>query len=56
MDYIKVQLSEAQDMLAALEGGHIHIGGPFEGRTEAKIADLKRQIATYERIIEAEGR
>jgi len=39
-------------MLHALQSGHLHIGGPFDGRTEAKIADLRRQIAQYQSILD----
>ena len=42
---IKDKVAEANEFLKALEGGDLHIGAPFEGRTEAKIHDLKRQIA-----------
>jgi hypothetical protein len=46
------RLAEAQKFLTALESGALHIGLPQEGRTEAKIFDLKRQIAMYGAIIE----
>ena len=52
MDVNEAKLKEAQDFLAGLESGHLQIGHPSEGRTEAKIADLKREIAMYERLIE----
>jgi len=52
---IEAELAEAQEFLRGLESGNLHIGQPFEGRTEAKIADLKRQIATYEAILEKQG-
>lgn len=51
-DDIEAKLAEAQEWLRSLEAGNLHIGGPFEGRTEAKIFDLKRQIAEYESILE----
>jgi len=49
---IQAKLEEAQDFLRALESGNLHIGAPHEGRTEAKMHDLKRQIAMYESILE----
>jgi hypothetical protein len=48
----KEKLAEAQDFLKALEGGNLHIGAPFEERTEAKAQDLRRQITMYRAIIE----
>ena len=41
----EIKLAEARQMLEALESGNLHVGSPFEGRTEAKIADLRRKIA-----------
>jgi len=49
---INAKLAEAQEFLKALEGGNLHIGTPHEGRTEAKIYDLKRQIAMYQSILD----
>jgi hypothetical protein len=49
---IKAKLAEAQEWLAALEKGDMHIGAPFEGRTEAKIHELRRQIDMYESMLE----
>jgi hypothetical protein len=51
-DWIKAKVAELQEMLGALQSGHLHIGEPFEGRTEAKIADLRRQIAQYQSILD----
>jgi hypothetical protein len=51
-DDIEAKLIEAQEMLAALEGGNLHIGRPFEGRTEAKMYDLRRKIAEYQAILD----
>jgi len=48
---ITAKIAEAQTFLEALESGKVHIGAPFEGRTQAKIYDLKRQIATYQSIL-----
>lgn len=49
---IKAKIAEAQNWLEGLEGGTLHIGAPYEGRTEAKIYDLKRQIAIYQSILD----
>jgi hypothetical protein len=49
---LRTKIADAQGFLEALEGGNIHIGTPFEGRTEAKIYDLRRQIAMYQSIID----
>ena len=49
---IKAKIAEAQNWLEGLEGGTLHIGAPCEGRTEAKIYDLKRQIAMYESVLD----
>jgi hypothetical protein len=51
-DDIRAKLDEAQEMLDVLQSGNLHIGRPFEGRTEAKIADLRRQIAEYQSILD----
>jgi hypothetical protein len=51
-DEIKAKLVEAEEMLEALQSGNLHIGRPFEGRTEAKIYDLRRQIAEYQSILD----
>lgn len=51
-DALKAKISETEELLAALESGHVHIGNPFEGRTEAKIYDLKRQIKMYQFILD----
>ena len=44
-------MADAQGFLEALEAGNVHIGTPFEGRTEAKIQELRRQIAMYQSLI-----
>jgi hypothetical protein len=49
---IKAKITEAQDFLAGLEGGTLHIGAPYEGRTEARIYDLKLKIAMYQSILD----
>jgi ATP phosphoribosyltransferase len=51
-DEIRAKLVEAQEMLEAMQSGKLHIGLPFEGRTEAKIYDLRRQIAEYQSILD----
>ena len=38
------------DFLTAPQSGILHIGHPSEGRTEAKIADLRRQIAIWQSL------
>lgn len=48
---IEERLAEAQAMLEALKKGNLHIGAPGEGRTEAKMFDLRRQIADYRKIL-----
>ena len=49
---IETKLAEAQAHLEGLQSGHLHIGGPFDGRNDAKIYDLRRQIAEYQAIID----
>jgi hypothetical protein len=49
---IKAKIAECQTFLEALESGNLHIGAPFEGRTEARIDDLKRKIAMYQSILD----
>ena len=51
-DEIRAKLAEAQEMLEALQSGKLHIGRPFEGRTEAKMFDLRRKIAEYQSILD----
>jgi hypothetical protein len=48
---VNAKLAEAEEFLEALESGKLHIGAPFEGRTEAKMHDLRRQIATYRQTL-----
>ena len=55
VDDIKATLAEAETFLAGLRGGDLNIGLPFEGRTEAKIADLQRQITQYQSILSRDG-
>jgi hypothetical protein len=49
---IETKLAEAREMLEGLQSGVLHIGQPFEGRTDAKIYDLRRQIAEYQSILD----
>jgi hypothetical protein len=49
---IKARVTETKKILAALENGSSHIGLPFEGRSKATMADLRRQIIMYESILE----
>jgi hypothetical protein len=49
---IKAKMAEANEFLKALESGNLHIGAPFEGRTDAKIYDLKRQVAMWQSILD----
>lgn len=49
---IKAKIAEAQDFLEGLEGGTLHIGAPYERRTEARIYDLKLKIAMYQSILD----
>ena len=51
-DEIKAKVAQLQEMLEALQNGRLYIGAPFEGRTEVKIADLSRQIAQYQSILD----
>jgi hypothetical protein len=48
---IKAKMADAQGFLEALQGGNAHIGTPFAERTEAKINDLRHQIAMYQAIL-----
>lgn len=49
---VQTRISEAEEFLEALRSGNLHIGMPFEGRTEAKIADLQRQISMWRSILD----
>lgn len=52
VETLKAEQAEMKDMLEALETGKIHIGNPWERRTEAKIGDLRRKISDYQLLIE----
>lgn len=47
--------AEMQKMLEALQSGSVHIGNPWENRTEAKIADLRHKISNLDQLIETEN-
>jgi hypothetical protein len=49
---IQAKIAENQEFIVALEGGHLHIGAPHEGRTEAKIFDLKRENNMWQSILD----
>jgi hypothetical protein len=51
-DDIRAKIAANDDFIAALECGNLHIGAPFEGRTETKIFDLKRQNAMWQSILD----
>jgi hypothetical protein len=51
-EYIKAQIDETIEFLSGLESGKLHIGLPAENRTEAKIADLKRQIVMWQSVLD----
>lgn len=51
-DAIRSKIAENDDFIKTLESGNAHIGAPFEGRTEAKIHDLKRQNAMWQSILD----
>ncbi len=40
------------DELAAFETGQLHIGNPWENRTEARMHDIRRKIAVYDQLLE----
>lgn len=48
---IQAKLAESQEMLEGLLSGNLYLGSPYEGRTEAKIAHLRRDIARYELLL-----
>jgi hypothetical protein len=50
--FIRAKMADAQGFLEALEGGNVHIGTPFGARTEAKIQELRRQIAMYQSLLD----
>ena len=49
---LKMSIAYAKKQLGALESGDLTPGLPFEGRTEARIYDLKRKIAMWRSIMD----
>ena len=49
---LRAKRIELQDELAGYEAGRLYIGNRSEGRTEAKMQDLRRKIAEYDLLIE----
>jgi len=49
---IRTKLAESEAFLEGLLSGKLQIGPPSEGRTEAKIADLRRKIADYKSVLD----
>jgi hypothetical protein len=55
---LRAEQAEMKAQLEAFETGQLHIGNPWEGRTEAKMHDLRRKIAEHQLLInkhDAEG-
>jgi hypothetical protein len=44
-----------QQMLDDLEAGRLHLGNPWEGRDDAKMAELRRKIKNLDQLIERES-
>jgi len=53
---LQAEQLEWKEQLEALETGKLHIGNPWEGRTEEKMHDLRRKIAEHQSLIERELR
>jgi hypothetical protein len=51
-DEIRAKIADANEFLRVLQSANLHTGVPLENRTEAKIYDLKRQIATWQSILD----
>ena len=49
---LRLKRRELQDELAGFEAGRLYIGNRWEGRTDAKMHDLRRKIAEYDMLIE----
>jgi hypothetical protein len=49
---LNAKIEENRAFLDALESGRVHVGHPSEGRTEAKIAQLRRDNAMYQSILD----
>lgn len=52
IEHLRADQLEMKDMPEAFETGKIHSGNPWEGRTEAKMHDLRRKIAEHQLLIE----
>ncbi len=55
VDKWTAERAEMREMLERLEAGDLHIGNPWEGRDDAKIADLRRKIINLDQLIETEN-
>jgi hypothetical protein len=49
---LRAKIAENEKFIEALESGGAHIGLPYEGRSEAKVLDLKRQNAMWQSILD----
>jgi hypothetical protein len=52
LDQIRAELAQDQEFLEGLQSGKLHYGHPSDGRTEAKIFDLRRKIAEHQAILD----
>jgi hypothetical protein len=52
---IRATLARLRELLDALQSGNFQIGTTSERRRETKIADLRRQIARYQSILDRQG-
>jgi hypothetical protein len=52
VETLRAEQAELITELQALQSGYLHIGNPYEGRTEARIYDRQRKIADYQQIID----
>ncbi len=50
-----VERAWLQETLDGLEAGNVHIGNSWEGRTNARIADLRRKITNLYQLIKTEN-
>lgn len=50
-----VERAETQRVLEGLKSGKVRIGNPWEGRAEAKIANLQNKIRNLDQLIETES-
>jgi hypothetical protein len=49
---LKAKIAENEKFIEALDSGEVHIGLPYEGRSEDKVLDLKRQNAMWQSILD----